>query len=145
MSLDMDVLAISSDDIIDDFHFKGENLLGEVEPEDLAANGIDIYHTFEEDDYPVFAWMLSRASERGMKDLKLLADDFMRLSLEDIKALRLSILMNGTVGTTMKLAKGFDWRAYVRNGKIKDVGFCDCTEKFLEKNEDKALYVFFSW
>ena len=90
----MDVLAISSDDIIDDFHFKGENLLGEVEPEDLAANGIDIYHTFEEDDYPVFAWMLSRASERGMKDLKLLADGFMRLSLEDIKALRLSILVN---------------------------------------------------
>ena len=38
----------------------------------------------------------------------------------------------------MKLAKGFDWRAYVRNGKIKDVGFCDCTEKFLEKNEDEA-------
>ena len=144
MSMDMDVLAVSMEDVIDDFHFRGENLLGEVELEHLEENGIIAFHYWSKD-YPIFAWMMWLAKKQGLSDTDELDDGFLRLDASDIKRLRMDILMNNIFTNKTKASSGFGQREYVMTRKVPDVEFCDRAEKFLEENSDKALYVFFSW
>jgi len=144
MGLDMDVLAVPAEDAIDSFHFRGENLLGEVEPEHLEENGIILFHYWSKD-YPVYSWMMWMAGKKGLSNADDLDDGFMRLDIVDIKRLRMDILMNNIFMDKTKASNGFNQREYVMTRKVPDVEFCDRAEKYLEENPDKALYVFFSW
>lgn len=144
MGLDMDVLAVPAEDVIDSFHFRGENLLGEVELEHLKENGIIPFHYWSKD-YPVYSWMMWMAKKKGLPNADDLDEGFMRLDVADVKRLRMDILMNNIFTDKTKASSVFSQREYVMTRKVPDVEFCDRAEKYLEENPDKALYVFFSW